>query len=158
MDALTAGQQNNLNVRSNRWVRAMSRTTKWGQRILSIRDEELRKRLGIHLFDDILDRRRTNWMEKVAKMPTTFDDNRLPRKLLGACCFGGNRRPGGELKILRKYVLGLLRKFQFDTNDKSDSALCGSHGTLRNILELICNEPVEFNLKLDHGLHGDVLE
>ena len=28
-----------------------------------------------------------------------------------------------------------------------DSALCGSRGTLRNILELICNEPVEFNLK-----------
>ena len=24
--------------------------------------------------------------------------------------------------------------------------------TLRNILELICNEPVGFNLRLDHGL------
>ena len=30
--------------------------------------------------------------------------------------------------------------------------------TLRNILELICNEPVEFNFRLDHGLNGDVRE
>ena len=29
---------------------------------------------------------------------------------------------------------------------------------IRNILELICNEPVEFNLRLDHGLSGDVRE
>ena len=28
----------------------------------------------------------------------------------------------------------------------------------RNILELICDEPVEFNLRLDHGLNGDVRE
>ena len=41
---------------------------------------------------------------------------------------------------------------QFDTND---SALCGPNGTLSNILELICNEPVEFNF---HGLNGDVRE
>ena len=45
--ALTAGQRNNLNVRFNRWVRAMSRTTKWDLVFLSIRDEELRKCLGI---------------------------------------------------------------------------------------------------------------
>ena len=31
-------------------------------------------------------------------------------------------------------------------------------GTLRNILELICNEPVEYNLRLDHGLNEDVRE
>ena len=84
-------------------------------------------------------------MEKVAKMLATLDDNRLlPRKLLGAWCFGGKRQPGGQLKTLRKSYLELLRKLQFDTND---SALCDSNGTLRNILELICNEPVEFNLK-----------
>ena len=38
-----------------------------------------------------------------------------------------------------------------------DSAICGSNGTLRNILELICNEPVEFNfLRLDHGLNREI--
>ena len=52
------------------------------------------------------------------------------------------------MKTLRKSYL-LQRKLQFDTND---AALCGSNGTLRNILELICNEHVEFNLRLDHGL------
>ena len=49
--------------------------------------------------------------------------------------------------------------FVRDTNYTSDSALiCGPHGTLRNILELFCNEPVEFNLSLDHGLNEDVRE
>ena len=62
------------------------------------------------------------------------------------------------MKTLRKSYLDLLRKLQADTNDKSDSALCGSNGTLRKILELICNEPVEFNLRLDHGLNEDVRE
>ena len=47
---------------------------------------------------------------------------------------------------LVKIFGSLLRKFQFDTND-SYSALCGSNCTLRNIMELICNEPVEFNFK-----------
>ena len=84
-------------------------------------------------------------MEKCVKTPTTLDDSRLPRKLLGAWCFGGKRRPGGQLKTLRKSYLDLLRQLQFDTNDTlSDSALCGYHNTLRNILELICNEPVRF--------------
>ena len=62
----------------------MSTMTIWDLRAHSIVDEELRKRLGIESLDNILDSRRVNWMEKVAKMPTTFDDNRLPRKLLGA--------------------------------------------------------------------------
>ena len=35
----------------------------------------------------------------------------------------------------------------------------GSHGIcLKNILELICNEAVEFYLRLDHGLKQDVRE
>ena len=33
--------------------------TKWDRRILSIRDEELRKRLGIESLDEILDRAQT---------------------------------------------------------------------------------------------------
>ena len=51
------------------------------------KDRELRKRLGIESLSNILDRRRMNWMEKVAKMPATLYDNRLPRKLLGAWIF-----------------------------------------------------------------------
>ena len=112
--ALATGQRNGLNVRFNRWVRAMSIMTKWDIRILSIRDEELRKRLGIDSFDEILDRMHMNWMEKVAKMPATLDDNRLPRKLLSTWCFWGKIRPGGQLKTLRNYYLDLLCKFQFD--------------------------------------------
>ena len=61
------------------------------------------------------------------------------------------------MKTLLKSYLDLLLILQFDTNDISDSALCGSHVTLRNILELICNKPVEFNLRLQ-GLNGDVRE
>ena len=61
-----------------------------------------------------------------------------------------------QLKTLRKSHLDLLRKLQFGTAGASGSALSGYHGTLRNFLELICNEPVEFNLRLDYGLSGDV--
>ena len=61
------------------------------------------------------------------------------------------------MKTLRKSYLDLRKKLQFDTKDTSDdSALCSSHGTLRKILELICNKPVEFNLRIDHGLNGDL--
>ena len=62
------------------------------------------------------------------------------------------------MKTLRTSYLDLLCKLQIDTKYTSDSALYGSNGTLRNILELICNEPVEFNLRLDHGLNHDVQE
>ena len=95
-------------------------------------------------------------------MPATLDDNRLPRELLGAWHFGGRRHTGNKYQLktsLRKFYLDLLRKLQFDTKDTFDSALCGSHGTLRNILELICNEPVEFNRRLDPwSLNRDVRE
>ena len=79
----------------------------------SIRDEELRKRLRIESIDKItLDRRRMNWMEKVAKIPATLDD----------------------CHVNTTWCLVLRGKLQFDTNDTSDdSALCGSHDTtLRN--------------------------
>ena len=58
-------------------------------------------------------------------------------------------------KTLRKSYLDLLCKLQLDSND---SALCGSKGTLRNILELICNKTVDFNFRLDHDLNEDVQE
>ena len=47
-----------------------------------IRDEELRKRLEKDSLDEILDRRRMSWIENVAKMPATLDDNPLPLILL----------------------------------------------------------------------------
>ena len=96
-----------------------------------------------------------NWMEKVANMPATLDDNQLPHKLLGAWIFGCKKRSGGQRNTLRKSYLDLLCKLQLDSND---SALCSSNGNLRNILELICNEPVEFNLRLDHGLNENFRE
>ena len=65
-----------------------------------------------------------------------------------------------QLKTLHKSYLGLLRKQLLANNlilkDTSDLALCDSHGTSRNSLELACNEPVKFNLRLDHGLNQDV--
>ena len=76
----------------------MSRMTKLDLRNLSIRDKELRKRLEIESLSEILDRRRMHWMEKVANMPATVDDNGLPRKLLGTWIFGGKRRQGGQRK------------------------------------------------------------
>ena len=69
----------------------MSRMTKLDLRNHSIRDEELRKCLGIESLSDILDRRGMNWMEKVANTPATLNNNRLPRKLLGAWIFGGKK-------------------------------------------------------------------
>ena len=63
--------------------------------------------------------------------------------------------------ILQKigfYLFYLFYLFQFDAKNTYDTALCDSHGTSRNILELICNEPVEFNLRLDHGLNWDIQE
>ena len=88
-------------------------------------------------------------MEKVAKMPATSDYNRQQCKLLGAWCFGGKRRPGDQLKTLRKSYLDLLRKLQFDTNDTSDSALCGSVRLPRYFKKypgIDLQLPVEFNL------------
>ena len=66
--------------------------TKLEQRKHSIRDKELRKCLGIGSLNEILDRRRVKWMEKIANMPATLDDIQLPRQLLGDWCIGGERQ------------------------------------------------------------------
>ena len=108
-----------------------------------MRDEELRKRLGIESFDEILDRMRMDGMEKIAKMPATSDDSRLPRKLVGACCFGGKKRSGGQLKALRKSYLDLLRKLQFDHLMRLPQSFKKYHGT---DLQWGCCI-VEFNLR-----------
>ena len=49
----------------------------------------------------------------------------------------------------------LLRKLKFDNKDP---ILGSKYGELKNINELICNEPAEFNLRVDYGLHSDIRE
>ena len=81
-----------------RWIQAVSRMTTLELRKRSIRDKDLRQRLGIESLSEHLNCRRINWMEKVANMPATVDNNRLPHKLLGAWIFGGKRKSGGQRK------------------------------------------------------------
>ena len=116
---------------------------------------ELRRRLDIESITEIMDRRRIQWLEKLADMPATQSDNRLPRMLLGAWIFQGKRARGRPLKSLRNSYLDLLRKLKFDDEDPVLGSKCGE---LQYIIDLICNEPVEFNLRVDYGLHSDIRE
>ena len=75
--------------------------------------------------------------------------------LIGAWIFQGKRARGRPLKSLRNSNWDLLRKLKFD--DK-DPILGSKYGELKNIIDLICNEPVEFNLRVDYGLHSDIRE
>ena len=100
----------------NRWIGAMSRMTKLDIHNHCIRDEQLKKWLGIESLSEILDHRRMNWMMRVAKIPATLDDNQLQHKL--PWCFGGKRQQGVQLRTLSKSYLGLLRKLQqLDSNN-----------------------------------------
>ena len=116
---------------------------------------ELRRRLDIESIIEIMDRRRMNWLEKLVVMPATQSNNRLPRMLLGAWIFQGKRARGRPLKSLRNSYLDLLRKLKFDDEDPVLGSKCGE---LKHIIDLICNEPVEFNLRVDYGLHIDIRE
>ena len=120
-----------------------------------ITNVELRRRLDIESITEIMDRRRMKWLEKLVNMPATQSNNRLPRMLLGAWIFQGKRALGRPLKSLRNSYLDLLRKLKFD--DK-DPVLGSKYGELKYIIDLICNEPVEFNLRVDYGLHSDIRE
>ena len=101
----------------------MSRMAKLGLRKHSIRDEELRKRLGIESLSDILDCRYMKWMEKIANMPATLDDNSLPHKILGAWIFGGKRTSSSQWKTLRKSYLDLLRKVHNFSKTPTDAPI-----------------------------------
>ena len=48
-----------------------------------------------------------------------------------------------------------VHKLKFD--DK-DPVLGSKYGEIKYIIDLICNEPVEFNLRVDYGLHSDIRE
>ena len=98
---------------------------------------------------------RMKWLEKLVNMPITQSNNRFPWMLLGAWIFQGKRARGRPLKSLRNSYLDLLRKLKFDDEDP---VLGSKYGELKYIIDLICNEPVEFNLRVDYGLHIDIRE
>ena len=58
-----------------------------------------------------------NWLEKLAEMPATISNSRLPRKLLGAWCFGGKRVPGHPRQTTRRAYLNLVKTLKFDDLD-----------------------------------------
>ena len=70
----------------------MSRMNKQDLHKHSIRDKELRKRLGIESLSENLGPMHMKWTEKVANLPATLDGNQPPCKLLGAWIFGGKKR------------------------------------------------------------------
>ena len=54
-------------------------------------------------------------------------------------------------KSFRRSSWDLLRKLK---SDNKDPILGSKYGELRNIIEIIYNEPVEVNLRVDYGLHS----
>ena len=148
---LKSGNHQALKVCFNRWIRAMNGVKK----IDHINDEELRRRLDIESLQEIMDRRRMKWLEKLVKMPATQSENRFPRMLLGAWIYKGKRPKGRPLKSLRNSYWDLLKKLKFDD---FDPILGSKIGELKDIIELIRDEPVEFNLRVDCGLHKDICE
>ena len=149
--ALLSEDRNRLNVCFNKWVRAMT-GTKWSDiREKRITNKQLRERLdNIESFDEIYNHRCLNWFIKLAVMPATESENRLPRKLLGAWCPTGKRLRGGQLKNTRHSYLDLLNNLKFD---ESDPILGSNKGELSCIFALINDDNAEFNLRVDHGLH-----
>ena len=95
------------------------------------------------------------WLEKLVYMSATQSNNHFPQILLGAWIFQGKRAQGRPLKSLRNSYLDLLRKLKFD--DK-DPIIGSKFGKLKYIIDLTCNESVEFNLRVDYGLHSDIRE
>ena len=102
-----------------------------------------------------MDRQRMKQLEKLVNMPATRSDSRLPRMILGAQIFKGKHAQGRALKSLRNSYLDLLRKLEFDD---FDPILGSKYGELKNIIELICDEPVEFNSRVEYGLHSDIYD
>jgi len=118
-----------------------------------ITNKNIRRRLGIESLQEIMDRRRMKWLEKLIKMPATQSENRFPRMLLGAWIYKGTRAQGRPLKSLRNSYWDLLKKLKFDD---FDPILGSKIGELKDIIELIRDEPVEFNLRVDCGLHKEL--
>ena len=83
--ALLSEDRNRLKVCFNKWVIVII-GTKWSDiREKRLTHKQLRERLdNIESFDEIYNHRCLNWFIKLANMPATESDNRLPRKLFGA--------------------------------------------------------------------------
>ena len=154
--ALTKLQQNKLDSCYNKWIRAMT-GTKWKEvREHRITNKSLREKLdNIDSFHEIYASRCFNWLEKLAEMPATISNSRLPRKLLGAWCYGGKRLCGGQRQTTRKAYLNLARKLKFDDED---NILGSNNGELRCIFDLIRHDSAEFHLRVDQGICDFVKE
>ena len=121
-----------------------------------IANKELRQRLDTESIQEIMDRRRMQWLEKLVNVPATQSDSRFPRMLFGAWIYQGYKqtRMRSPVKESPQLFLEIItRKFKFD--DK-DPILGLKYGELKNIIELICNEPAQFNLRVDYRLHSDI--
>ena len=83
-------------------------------------------------------------------MPATTSNSRLPRRLLGAWCFGGKRAPGKPPQTTRRAYLNLVKKLKFDEED----CILGNDkkGELRCIFDLIRHDSAEFHLRIDQGI------
>jgi len=147
--ALTKQHQNRLNSCYNKWIRAMT-GTKWKEvREHRITNKSLREKLdNIDSFDEIYASRCFNWLEKLADMPATISDSRLPRKLLGAWCHDGKRARGHPRQTTRRAYLNLVKKLKFDDED---GILGSDKGELRCIFDLIRHDSAEFHLRVDQG-------
>ena len=75
----------------------MAGTRWWEIREKRISNKSFPKKLdNIDSFEEIYATHCFNWLEKLADMPATISNSRLPGMLLGAWCFGGkqeNARP-----------------------------------------------------------------
>ena len=131
--------------------------TKWKEvRENRITSKSLRERFdNIDSFDEIYASRCFNWLEKLAEMPATISNSRLPRKLLGAWCLGGKRLCGGQRQTTRRAYLNLAKKLRFD---KEEGILGSKNGELQCIFDLIRHDSAEFHLRVDQGICNFVKE
>ena len=150
--ALLFVDPNRLNVCFNKWVRIMT-GTKWRDiREKRITKKQIHERLdNIESFDEIYDHRCIDWFIKLTGMPVTESENRLPRKHLGDWCSTDNRPPGRPPKNACHSYLDLLNNLTFD--EESDPILGSNKGELSCIFALINDDNVEFDLRVNHGLH-----
>ena len=69
--------------------------------------------------------------------------------LLGAWCFGGKQVSSRPRHNTRRAYLNLIDKLKFDELDCSFGN--NKKGELRCIFDLIRHDPVEVQLRMDHG-------
>ena len=125
--------------------------TRWREiRENKVSNKSLREKLdNIDSFDEIYSTRCFNWLEKLADMPASISDSRLPRMFLSAWCSGGKRVTGRPKQNTRRAYLNLIDKLKFE---KLECFLGDNKkGELRCIFDLIRHDPTEFQLRMDHG-------